>query len=127
MNVDTSNNRAKIARAAAAIVIMLASGVACTESTLAPLPLDIALTASRTIAAPGDTILFVATVQGGSLLGLDADYGDSTADQYGTAGARTGKVTFRHAYTARGIFTAKITVTDATLGQKNASIEIHVN
>ena len=71
--------------------------------------------------------MFVATVQGGNLLGLDADYGDHTTDQYGTAGARTGKVTFRHAYTTRGTFMAKITVTDAVAGQKADSIEVRVN
>ena len=117
-------------RIGATIFVALAvafSTLACGESTLAPLPLDITLTASRTTAAPGDTISFVATIQGGSLLGLDADYGDSSTDQYGTAGARTGRVTFRHAYGSRGTFTTKITLTDATLGQKSASVEVHVN
>jgi hypothetical protein len=108
-------------------VAAFALAAACSQSSLEALPLEITVAASRTTAAPGDTILFVATVQGGSLLGLDVDYGDSTVDQYGTAGARTGKVTFRHAYTVRGTFTTKITVTDAFAGQKNASVEIRVN
>jgi hypothetical protein len=111
-------------------IITLAAAIAalgCTESTLEPLPLDITIATSRTTAAPGDTILFVATVQGGSLLGLNADYGDNSTDLFGTAGARTGKVTFRHAYSSRGNFTTKITLTDATLGTKTASVEIHVN
>jgi hypothetical protein len=103
----------------------LALATAC-QSTLEALPLEISVTASRATAAPGDTIAFVATIQGGSLLGLDADYGDNTTEQYGTAGARTGKVTFRHAYLARGTFTAKITVTDASAGQKNASVQVRV-
>ena len=111
-----------------AIVLAIAiAAVGCTESTLAPLPLEISVAASRTTVAPGDTIYFVATVQGGSLLGLNADYGDTSTDLYGTSGARTGKVTFRHAYTARGTFTTKITLTDATLGTKTASVDIHVN
>jgi len=117
-------------RAAFGTTLMLAVMIAalgCTESTLDPLPLEITVAASRTTAAPGDTILFVATVQGGSLLGLNADYGDTSTDLYGTSGARTGKVTFRHAYATRGTFTTKITLTDATLGQKSASVEIHVN
>jgi len=100
--------------------------VAACQSTLEALPLEISVTASRATAAPGDTIVFVATIQGGSLLGLDADYGDNTTEQYGTAGARTGKVTFRHAYSARGTFTTKITVTDASAGQKNASVQVRV-
>ena len=100
--------------------------VAACQSSLEALPLEISVTASRTTAAPGDTIAFTATIQGGSLLGLDADYGDNTTEQYGTAGARTGKVTFRHAYQARGTFTTKITVTDASAGQKNASVQVRV-
>ena len=100
--------------------------VAACQSSLEALPLEISVTASRTTAAPGDTIVFIATIQGGSLLGLDADYGDNTTEQYGTAGARTGKVTFRHAYSARGTFTTKITVTDASAGQKNASVQVRV-
>jgi PKD domain len=117
----------RIAPTAAILAATLALSWACAQSSLAPLPLEISVAASRTSAAPGDTVVFVATVQGGNLLGLDAEYGDQTVDQYGTAGARTGKVSFHHAYTMRGTFTAKITVTDATLGQKSASVEILVN
>lgn len=107
------------------LIASLGLAAAC-QSSLEALPLEISVAASRSTAAPGDTITFIATVQGGSLLGLDADYGDNTADQYGTAGARTGKVTFRHAYQARGTFTTKITVTDASAGQKNASVQVRV-
>jgi hypothetical protein len=117
----------RVARIAPALLASLALAWACAQSSLAPLPLDISVAASRTTAAPGDTVVFVATVQGGNLLGLDADYGDHTTDQYGTAGARTGKVSFRHAYTSRGTFMAKITVTDAVAGQRADSIEVHVN
>ena len=110
------------------LLALVALGVtaSCQASSLEALPLEISVTASRTTAAPGDTIAFTATIQGGSLLGLDADYGDNTTEQYGTAGARTGKVTFRHAYQARGTFTTKITVTDASAGQKNASVQVRV-
>jgi hypothetical protein len=108
------------------LIAALALAGACTQSTLEALPLEISVAASRSTAAPGDTIVFVATVQGGSLLGLDVDYGDNTTDQYGTAGARTGKVSFRHAYAMRGTFTTKITITDATAGQKNASVQVRV-
>jgi len=105
----------------------LVLGGACTQSSLEALPLQISVAASRATAAPGDTIVFVATIQGGSLLGLDVDYGDTMTEQYGTGGARTGKVSFHHAYATRGTFVTKITVTDATAGQKSASVEIRVN
>jgi hypothetical protein len=108
------------------LIAGLGLAAACQQSSLEALPLEISVTASRSTAAPGDTIAFTATIQGGSLLGLDADFGDNTTDQYGTAGARTGKVTFRHAYQARGTFTTKITVTDASAGQKNASVQVRV-
>ena len=108
------------------LIATIALSAACQSSSVEALPLEISVAASRTTAAPGDTIAFVATVQGGSLLGLDADFGDSTTAQFGTAGARTGKVTFRHAYLARGTFTTKITVTDASAAQKNASVQIRV-
>ena len=114
-------------RIAAILLASLVLAWGCSESTVTPLPLEISVAASRTTVAPGDTVVFVATVQGGSLLGLDADFGDNTTDQYGTAGAQTGKVSFHHAYTTRGTFTAKITVTDAVAGQKAASIDVHVN
>ena len=77
-------------------------------------------------AAPGDTISFVATAQGGNLIGVETDYGDSTADQYATGGARNAKVTFRHAYEARGTFTVRVTVTDGVAGQKSATVEVRV-
>jgi hypothetical protein len=107
------------------LIATLVLGVAC-ESSVESLPLEISVAASRTTAAPGDTVVFVATVQGNALLGLDANFGDSTTAQFFAAGARTGKVTFQHAYTARGTFTAKITVTDASTAQKNASVQVRV-
>ncbi len=121
--VGLYNSRMRLVLLAGAIAIV----VACGQTTLEPLPLDISLQASRTTAAAGDTIAFVATVQGGSLLGLDADYGDSTTDQFAAGGARTGKVTFLHAYRVRGTYTTTITVTDATASRKSSTIQIRVN
>lgn len=100
---------------------------ACGESTLAPLPLQITVEANGTTAAPGDTMNFIVTAQGGTLLGLDVDYGDSSVDRYGTAGARTARVTFHHAYTARGTYEMHAMVTDGLAGQKSAAVEVHIN
>lgn len=106
---------------------VIAALAACGESTLQPLPLQITVEASRTTAAPGDTINFVITAQGGTLLGLDVDYGDGNVDQYGTSGARTARVTFHHAYTTRGTYEMRGMVTDGLAGQKSATVEIHIN
>lgn len=102
-------------------------GGACGQSTVEPLPLQITLESNRPTAAPGDTINFVVTAQGGTLLGVDIDFGDTNAGQYGTSGARTARVTFRHAYTARGTYQVHATITDGYVGQKEASLEIRVN
>lgn len=100
--------------------------IGCGSSTVEPLPLDITVQASRATAAPGDSIDFVATVQGQDLLGVDVDFGDGSTDSRGTSGARTGKLTFRHAFTTRGAYTTKITVTDGAVGQKTASVVVQI-
>jgi hypothetical protein len=83
--------------------------------------------ASRLTAAPGDTITFVANAQGGSLLGLEIDYGDNSNDTFSTSGARTARVTFRHAYQDRASYVVRVVVTDALAGQKETSLEVRVN
>ena len=107
-----------------AIAIGLAS---CTPATLEPKPLDIGVEVNRTTTVPGDTLTFVVSAQGGTLVGVEIDYGDNVLDQFGTAGARTARVTFRHAYVERGSYTVKAVVTDAAAGQKQATIEVRVN
>lgn len=99
---------------------------ACGPVMLEPRPLEISVAASKASAAVGDTLSFVATVQGTNLLGLDADFGDGGTDRYGTAGARAGKVTFRHPFIAPGTYTVKITATDSDASQKSASVSIQV-
>ena len=100
---------------------------ACSTATVENPPFTVGIDASRVTAGPGDSISFVVTAQGSNLVGLQVDYGDTIVDQYQTGGARTARVTFRHAYAARGTYTTVVTATDATAGQKQASVEIHVN
>ena len=100
--------------------------VSCGDPTLEPLPLQISIERSRTTAAPGDTVVFTAVIQGGTLLGVTTDYGDGTSDSFGTSGARTGRVGFRHAFATRGTFTTTMTVTDANAGTKTASVQTQV-
>ena len=99
---------------------------ACSTETLAPLPLTLGIVASRTTAAPGDSISFEVIAQGGRLIGITTAYGDGTEDRFATGGARTARVTFRHAFLAAGTYEVRATVTDAVAGQKQASMEIRV-
>ncbi len=101
--------------------------VTCGGSTLEPKPLDVRIEASRTTAAPGDTIIFVVNAQGGNLFGLEINYGDNSSEQFGASGARTARVTFRHAYMLRGTYMVRVVVTDAVAGQKEATVEVRVN
>ena len=108
--------------------LLLLFGVAsCIASATEVLPLTIGIEANRTTAAPGDTITFVTTVQGESLIGVAMDYADGTTDQFGTGGAKTGRVTFRKAFMQRGMFVVVATVTDAAAGQQTARVAIIVN
>ena len=100
---------------------------ACSPETLAPLPLGIDIEASRITAAPGDSISFEVNAQGGQLLGITTAYGDGTTEQVGTSGARTARVTFRHAFSAPGTYQVQATVLDAVAGSKDASVSVRVD
>lgn len=100
---------------------------ACIDNRLEPLPLQIGIQASRVTAAPGDTINFLVSTQGGSLIGVEIDFADGSADSFLTSGARTAIITFKHAFQATGVFQVDAKVTDAEAGSKNASIQVTVN
>ena len=108
-------------------MVLLVGVGSCIASASEALPLTVALDASKTAAAPGDTITFVVTIQGESLIGVMMDYADGTTDQFGTGGAKTGKVTFRKAFAQRGSFAVIATVTDAVAGQKTARVTVTVS
>jgi len=94
---------------------------------LEPLPFEVGLEASRVTATPGDTVSFLVTAQGGNLLGVNIDFADGSNDQFGTAGARSARITFKHAYLTKGTFQIQATVTDALAGPKNATVQVIVN
>jgi hypothetical protein len=98
----------------------------CSAEMLAPLPLRITIEASRITAAPGDVISFQVDAQGGQLVGITTTYDDGIEEQFGTSGARTARVTFRHAFAAPGTYLVKATVTDAVAGPKDASVSVRV-
>ncbi len=107
-------------------LLLLVGSAACDAYELAPLPLDITVTTNTPTAAIGDSVSFVVVVQGGSLIGVEADYGDGSGDVFGTSGARTATITFKHAYAARGSYSVGFTVTDATAGQKTGKVVVTV-
>jgi hypothetical protein len=100
---------------------------ACIGGVLEPLPFKVDIAANRLTAAPGDTVIFAVTAQGGNLLGVEIDYADGNGDSYNTAGARTATVGFKHVYQAPGSFQVEATVTDQPAGIKSATIQIVVN
>ena len=116
-----------ISRVGVLALCALASAGACEATQLAPLPLTVSVEASRTTAAPQDSISFVIRAAGGTLLLLELDYGDTALDRFSPSGARTASVTFRHAYAARGAYTVTATVTDVQAGQKRATVDVRVN
>ena len=99
---------------------------ACIGGPLAPLPLDVNLQASKLTASIGDTIVFQTNAQGNSLFGIAIDFGDTKTTSYDAQGARTLRVTFAHAYDAKGTYLVRVTATDQTLGSKDASLQIAV-
>ena len=112
-------------RAAAAFLVLIGFA-ACDDATLDPLPLVVSIEPSRATAAPGDTISFLVSAQGGSLVGVAMVFGDGGGDQRATGGARTAQVTFPHAYSVAGVYQASATVTDAVAGDKSASVQVRI-
>ena len=108
------------------IILMFCLG-ACRQTTEPPVDLVISLAANKTTAARGDTVTFVVNATGNNLFGVVIDYGDTGGDQYASSGALTARVTFKHAFLAAGNFTVRATVTDAIVGEKEATVSVIVN
>ena len=106
---------------------LLLGASACHTPSIEPLPFQLQLNVSRTATAPGDTVVVVVDAQGPLLIGVSVDYGDANSDQFNVGGARTAHVTFHHAYTSAGTFSLKATVTDASAGEKSASVDMSVH
>ena len=106
---------------------LLVATAACTNESLGPLPFDVEIESNVSTTVAGDSVTFTVSAQGGSLIGVEMDYGDGNIDAYATSGARTARVTFRHAYDVAGTFTVSAAATDAAAGRKDASLQIRVN
>jgi len=110
-----------------ATVMALVGTVACRQATAPPEAVTVTLESSRATTQRGDTVSFIVSASGNNLVGIVFEFGDSGVDQYATGGALTARVTFKHAYTAAGTFTARAIVTDAIFGEKEATKSIVVN
>jgi hypothetical protein len=91
-----------------------------------PLPLDITINVP-TSATTTDSVAIVVQLQGSSLLGVVVDFGDGgEPSSFLTGGARIATVTFRHRFTQSGTYDVTGTVSDAVLGQKDASVQLSI-
>ena len=106
-------------------VAILAIG--CRQSTAPVVDVTMSLQANTTVVQRGDTVTFTVNATGNNLFGVVMEYGDDGTDQFATGGALNARVTFKHAYSAAGTFTARAIVTDAIIGEKEATVAIVVN
>jgi uncharacterized protein (DUF58 family) len=99
----------------------------CRQSTAPLVPLQVSLESSQLTAVAGDTITFTVRATGNNLVGVVMDFGDSATDQYAMGGALTARVTFKHAFETTGPFTVSAVVTDAVVGEKQATVAVLIN
>ena len=106
--------------------VLLLTG-SCRQTTEPPVSLVVTLESSRSTAARGDTVTFTVSATGNSLVGVVIDFGDQSGDQFGSGGARTARVTFKHVFLTTGSFTVSAVVTDAIVGEKESSTAVVIN
>lgn len=107
--------------AIAGLVLVLGG---CRQTTEPAVPVLVTVESSKATAVLGDTISFTVNATGNNLIGIVVDFGDQATDQYATGGARTARVTFKHAFQTSGNFTVNVVVTDAIAGDKEASTAV---
>jgi plastocyanin len=100
---------------------------ACAGDSVEPLALSITVTAAPTSVAVGDTVAFVADMQGTAITAVEAEYGDGTNEGADIPFARTARNTFKHVYQAAGSYTATFTVAqvDSTAKTATATVQVH--
>ena len=105
----------------------LAAGIAgCSLLTTEFRSLSVGVGATPTTAAPGDTIVFAATVQGTNLSSVSMDYADGTGDLVSVTGVTSGRAVFHKAYSAKGTFSVVARVSDLSGTFKAASVVITI-
>jgi hypothetical protein len=99
----------------AAAIATGATGIvaACSDSIVeGGLPLTVSITADRTVAEVGDSVVYSAEATGANLVGLALDFGDGAVDSTAASGAVRAGVTRAHVYGAAGTYVAKATAVD---------------
>jgi len=109
----------------AAVAAALLCG--CANSTVEPLALSISVTATPTSAAIGDTVTFIASMQGNNLIAVVGDYGDGTTDGFDIPFGRTARNTFKHVYHTAGTFTATFTAAQADSSARSATAAVQIH
>ena len=110
------------------LVALLGIGLGgCRQTIEPPISLVATLESSRSTAARGDTVTFVVSATGNSLVGVVIDFGDQSGDLFATGGARTARVTFKHVFQTAGTFTISAVVTDAIVGDKESTTAVVIN
>ena len=107
-------------------LVLLLSTSGCLAS-VEPLPFEMTLEASKSSFPAGELVDFIVTAQGGTLLAATIDYGDGITETFPPSGSRRARVTFPHAFDAAGTYVVKATVTEATEGDKSATVQVTVN
>jgi len=109
----------------AAIAAALLCG--CANSSVEPLALSISVTATPASAAVGDTVTFIATMQGTNLITVVGDYGDGTTDGFDIPFGRTARNTFKHVYHTTGSFTATFTAVQADSSARSTTTAVQIH
>jgi len=108
------------------LALALITQQGCRQTTEPAVEISVTLESSHVTATTGDTVTFTVRADGNNLVGVVIDFGDSVVEQYATGGANTARVTFKHAYLASGNYTVRAVITDATSGDKEATVLVAV-
>ncbi len=98
-----------------ATVLVAAAGLlaACSDSLVeGGRPLTVSISADKSVAAVGDSIVYRVEATGNNLVGLVVDFGDGVADSTSASGAVSAGVVRSHIYAEAGDYWAKATAVD---------------
>src|SRR5688572_17599488 len=110
----------------ALLLALTLTGLACSSYGSEPLPLAITIQADKLETAPGDSVSFQFTAQGGRLELLRVTWGDGSTFEESALSARTMTRRVKYAYSAAGMYEVTAYINDAFAGQKTATQSIRI-